>query len=129
VFLTFVKILSIATGVVWVLLAPPLYFLAEPTIVWSVVGGCILSVVCFTVGFYAVCRTFHGSFQALMMAVFGGMLARLLFIGIIFVLVVTRTSLHVVSFLASLLGFYTLYLTIELYFVKTRLQSREGSSR
>jgi hypothetical protein len=58
-----------------------------------------------------------------MITVFGGMLARLLFIGAMFVLIVIRTPLHPVSFLSSLLGFYTLYLVIELYFVHNRLRN------
>jgi hypothetical protein len=129
VFLAFVKIVGLATGMVWGLMALPLYFLAEPMVVRGVLGGCLLSVVCFTAGFYALCRSFHGSFQALMITVFGGMLARLLVIGVVFVLVVKLTSLHVVSFLTSLLGFYVLYLIIELYFVKNRLRSWEGNAR
>ena len=127
VFLAFLKTMGITTGIAWGLLALPLYFLAEPMIVWGVLVGCILSALCFTTGFYTVCRSFRRSFQALIITVFGGMLARLLFIGVIFVLIVTLTSLHVVSFLSSLLGFYTLYLVIELYFVNNRLRSQEDS--
>jgi hypothetical protein len=129
VFLAFVKVVALTTGIVWGVMALPLYFLAEPMIVWGALGGCLLSVVCFTAGFYALCRFFHSSFQALMITVFGGMLARLLVIGAIFVLVDTLTSLHRVSFLTSLLGFYVLYLIIELYFIKNRLHSWEGNAR
>jgi hypothetical protein len=127
VFLAFLKVIGITTGVTWGLLALPLYFLAEPMIVWGALVGCLLSALCFTVGFYAVCRAFHRSLQTLMITVFGGMLARLLFIGTIFVLIVTLTPLHPVSFLSSLLGFYTLYLVIELYFVSNRLRTQEGN--
>jgi hypothetical protein len=127
VLLDFLKVIGVATGVTWSLLALPLYFLAAPIIVWSALIGCLLSVLCFTVGFYAVCRAFHRSLPTLMITVFGGMLARLLFIGTVFVLIVTMTPLHPVSFLASLLGFYILYLVIELYFVSKRLRTREGN--
>jgi hypothetical protein len=123
VFLAFLKTIGITTGIAWCLLALPLYLLAEPMVVWGVLAGCILSALCFTVGFYTVCRSFRRSFQTLMITVFGGMLVRLLFIGAIFVLIITRTPLHVVGFLSSLLGFYTLYLVIELYFVYNRLRS------
>lgn len=128
-FFAFLKTIGVATGVAWGLLALPLYFLADPMIVWGALVGCILSALCFTAGFYAVCRSFQQSLQTLMITVFGGMLARLLFIGAIFVLIVTLTPLHPVSFLSSLLGFYTLYLVIELYFVNNRLQSQEDSYR
>jgi hypothetical protein len=115
--------MGLTTGVVWGVMALPLYFFAEPTIIWGALGGCLLSAVCFTAGFYAVCRTFHDSIHTLMIAVFGGMVARLVLIGGIFLLVVTLTSLHAISFLFSLLGFYVLYMIIELYFVKNRLHS------
>jgi hypothetical protein len=127
VFLDFVKILTLTTGVAWGVLVIPLYIFAEPMIIWGTLGGCVLSAICFTAGFYAVCRTFHGSFRALMITVFGGMLVRLAVIGTIFAFVVTMTSLHVTSFLFSLLGFYVLYMIIELYFVKNRFQSWEES--
>ena len=124
-FPAFLKTMSITTGVAWGLLAAPLYFWAEPVIVWGVLVGCLLAAICFTTGFYAVCRSFQRSFRALMITVFGGMLARLVLIGAIFILLVNLTSLHVTSFLVSLLGFYVVYLVIELYFVNKKLRLQE----
>jgi hypothetical protein len=124
-FPAFLKTMSITTGIIWALIALPLYYLAEPIIVWGVFVGFLLSAVCFTAGFYAVCRSFQRSFRALMITVFGGMLVRLFLIGAIFMLLVNLTSLHVTSFLASLLGFYVVYLAIELYFVNNKLHRRE----
>ena len=125
-FFAFLKFIGLTTGIVWGLLVLPLYFLARPEIIWGALGGCIIAAVCFIVGFYAMCRFFRRSLKALMITLFGGMLARLAFIGAIFTLVVTLTSLHIVSFISSLLGFYMLYLIIELYFVKNQLQRSEG---
>lgn len=122
-FRDFVKWMTAVTGIVWVLLALPLYFLGEPTIVWGIIVGCLLPALCFMAGFYTLCRSFHRSLNTLMQAVFGGMLIRLLIIGAAFVMIVKLTELHLVSFLSSLLGFYILYLIIELYFVNGRLQS------
>ncbi|MCZ6873114.1 MAG: hypothetical protein O7G88_06235 [bacterium] len=119
------KIAGISTGVVWLLLVLPLYFLAEPQVIWATIGGFVLSAICFTTGFYAICRSFHDSFNSLMLAVFGGMLARLVLIGAILLMVVSWTSLHIMSFLASLFGFYVLFLVIELYFVKQGLVKGE----
>lgn len=121
--------MGITTGVAWGLMAFPLYFFADPMILWGILVGCILSALCFTAGFYAVYRSFQGPFRTFMIMIFGGMVARLFFIGAVFVLLVNLTSLHVVSFLLSLLGFYLMYLIIELYFVNTRLQSREEHPR
>jgi hypothetical protein len=128
-FPAFLKTMSITTGVAWGLIAIPLYFWAEPVIVWGVLIGCLLAAICFTAGFYAVCRSFQRSFRVLMITVFGGMLARLVLIGAIFILLVNLTSLHVTSFLLSLLGFYVVYLVIELYFVNNKLHPQEERSQ
>lgn len=93
--------------------------------IWGAISGFLLSAFCFTAGFYATYRSFHASLNSLMIAVFGGMLARLFLIGAVFLVVVWWTPLHVVSFLVSLLGFYVLFLVIELYFVKQRLAKGE----
>ena len=61
--------------------------------------------------------------QKFMVVFMSGMLARLFFIGIVFFLMLWLTQLHVASFLVSLLGFYVLYLILELYFVNNRLHN------
>ena len=61
-----------------------------------------------------------------MVAVFGGMLVRLLFIGTAFILIVTLTKLHMSILLFSLLGFYVLCLAVELYLINSKSQPREG---
>jgi hypothetical protein len=124
-FLPFLKTIGIATGVAWVCMALPLYFLGEPRMVWGVVIGCLVSAFCFTLGFYVMCRSFQRSSKALMLSVFGGMLARLVFIGVVMILLIRWTTLPTVSVFASLLGFYILYLIIELYFVHNRLNSQK----
>ncbi len=120
-YLDCLKIAGVITGIAWILIALPLYLFAEPQMIWGAISGFLLAAFCFIAGFYAIYRSFHASFNSLMIAVFGGMLARMVLIGAIFLLVVWWTSLHVMSFISSLLGFYVLYLVIELYFVKQRL--------
>lgn len=119
------KIAGVITGIAWVLIAIPLYLFADTQMIWGAISGFLFAAFCFTAGFYAICRSFHASFNSLMIAVFGGMLARLILIGVTFLLVVWWTSLHVTSFLFSLLGFYVLFLGIELYFVKQRFVQGE----
>lgn len=124
-YLDCLKVAGIVTGIVWVLIALPLYFFAEAQMIWGAIGGFLLSAFCFAAGFYAIYRSFHASINSLMIAVFGGMLGRMVLIGAIFLMIVSWTSLHVMSFLSSLLGFYVLFLVIELYFVKQRLAKGE----
>lgn len=118
--------LGIILSIVWILLVLVLYFLAQSMLFKEVLIGCLLPVACFIPGFYAVSWAFNRSFRPFMIAVFGGMLVRLLFIGTAFVLIAKLTQLHISSLLFSLFGFYTLCLVVELYFINTKLQHRDG---
>lgn len=123
----FMKGFLLVTAAAWVLLAIPLYYLGEAKIWWGAIVGCFLPALCFVVGFYTMCRNLHRPFNKLMVAFFGGMLARMLFIGLAFVLILLLTQLHVASLLTSLFGFYFLYLALELYFVNGRFKRmKEG---
>jgi hypothetical protein len=81
-------------------------------------------VVCFIPGFYAVSWAVQRPLRPFMIAVFGGMFVRLVFIGTAFVLLVSLVQLHVSSFLFSLIGFYMLCLVVELYFVNSKIRYR-----
>jgi hypothetical protein len=80
---------------------------------------------CFIPGFYAVSWAVNQPFRPFLIAVFGGMLVRLLFIGIVFMLLAMFTQLHISSLLLSLFGFYTICLAVELYFINSNAQRRE----
>lgn len=124
-FFNFLKTLSITLSIVWILLIPMLYFLAQSILLKEILIGCFLPIVCFIPGFYAVSWAVYRPLRHFMIAVFGGMLIRLLFIGTTFILIVTLTQLHVSSLLFSLVGFYTLCLVVELCFVNSTIQHRE----
>ena len=124
-FLDFLKMLGTILSIVWILLISSLYFFAKSILFKEILIGCLLPVVCFIPGFYAISWAFNRPFRPFMIAVFGGMLVRLLFIGTAFILIVTLTKLHMSSLLFSLLGFYTLCLVVELYFINSKIQRRE----
>lgn len=124
-FIDFLKILGITLGIVWILLIPLLYFLAQSVLIREVLIGCFLPVACFILGFYAVSWAVDRPLRPFMIAVFGGMLVRLFLIGTIFILLVKLTQFHVSSLLFSLIGFYILCLVVELYFVNNRIRYRE----
>ena len=126
-FLAFIKCMAVVTGVVWLGLIWPLYVWGKPEIVWGMLIGWLFPAICFAVGFYSIYRYFHFPMQKLMLVFVGGMLARLFVIGGGLFLLLMLTSVHITSFLVSLLGFYILYLILELYFVNGRLQRiKEG---
>ena len=124
-FLHFLKILGIVLGIVWIVLLSSLYFLAKFILFKEILIGCLLPVMCFIPGFYAISWAANRPFRPFIIAVFGGMLARLLFIGTAFVLLALFTQLHIASLLSSLIGFYTLCLVVELYFINSNAQRRE----
>jgi hypothetical protein len=124
-FLNFLKILGIALGIVWIGLLASLYFLAKFVLFKEILIGCLLPVMCFIPGFYAISWAVNRPFRPFIIAVFGGMLVRLLFIGTAFVLLALFTQLHLSSLLLSLIGFYTLCLAVELYFINSNAQRRE----
>ena len=119
-FFDFLKILGITLSIVWGFLISFLYFFEQSILLKEIFVGCFLPVVCFIPGFYAVSWAIDRPFRPFMIAVFGGMLIRLVFIGIGFILLVTLTKFHVSSLLFSLVGFYTLCLVVELCFVKAK---------
>jgi len=119
-FFDFLKILGITLSIVWGFLLSFLYFFEQSILLKEIFVGCFLPVVCFIPGFYAVSWAVDRPFRPFMIAVFGGMLIRLVFIGIGFILLVTLTKFHVSSLLFSLVGFYTLCLVVELCFVKAK---------
>jgi hypothetical protein len=123
-FFGFLKILGSTLIIVWALLISFLYFFEQSIRLKEVFVGCVLPVLCFIPGFYAVSWAVDRPFRPFMIAVFGGMLIRLIFIGAVFILIVTLTKLHMLSFLFSLIGFYILCLVVELYSVNSKIQHR-----
>jgi hypothetical protein len=124
-FFDFLKMLGITLSIVWIFLISFLYFFQQSILLKEIFVGCFLPVVCFIPGFYAVSWAIDRPFRPFMIAVFGGMLIRLVFIGIAFILIVILTKLHMSSLLFSLVGFYTLCLVVELYFIKAKYSINE----
>ena len=124
-FLDFLKMLGIILSIVWASLVLFLYFFDKSMLLKEILIGCLLPVTCFIPGFYAVSWAVNRPLRPFLVAVFGGMLARLLFIGTAFMLIATLTQLHMASLLFSLVGFYTLCLAVELYFINSKTHRRE----
>ena len=123
-FFDFLKTLGTTLSIVWVFLILFLYFFEQSILLKEIFVGCFLPVVCFIPGFYAISWAVDRPFRLFIIAVFGGMLIRLVFVGIAFILIVTLTKLHMSSLLFSLVGFYTLCLAVELYFVNSKIQHK-----
>lgn len=126
-FVAFLKTLGLSLGAAWVLLLVGCYLFWPTLLGRELLIGCLLPTLSFVLGFYAVSKTVYSSWKRFAMAVFGGMLIRLAVIGTICLLIVLLTSMQMSPLLLSLVGFYTLCLTVELYFVHSRLPNQEGT--
>jgi hypothetical protein len=126
-FVDFLKILGMTLGLAWLLVLGVSVFLMPSILLRETLIGCLLPVVCFIPGFYAVSQTVQSSWKMFLIAVFGGMFMRLVCIATVFMLLVMLTRFHVSTLLFSLVGFYTLCLAVELYFVSQRIASKKHS--
>ena len=70
-FLHFLKILGIVLGIVWILLLSSLYLLAKFILFKEILIGCLLPVMCFIPGFYAISWAVNRPFRPFIIAVFG----------------------------------------------------------
>ena len=116
-FNSFLKVAGVATVVAWLLLAPLLWAFATPEVLWWAVVGCVPSALCFIYEFYTLSKADRQDMMSFMQAFLGGMVVRMLVVGVILFLLIKFTNVHLTSFVFSLFGFYMLYLVIELYFV------------
>ena len=114
---SFLKVAGVATVVAWLLLAPLLLTFATPEVLWWAVVGCVPSALCFIYEFYTLSKADRQDMMSFMQAFLGGMVVRMLVVGVILFLLIKFTNVHLTSFVFSLFGFYLLYLVIELYFV------------
>ena len=113
----FLKVAGLATALAWLLLAPLLLVIATPEVLWWAAVGCVPSALCFIYEFYTLSKADRQDLTSFMQAFLGGMVVRMLVVGVILFLLIKFTDVHLTSFVFSLFGFYLLYLVIELYFV------------
>ena len=113
----FLKVAGLATVVAWLLLAPLLVVFATPEVLWWAAFGCVPSALFFVYEFYTLSKADRQDLMSFMQAFLGGMVVRMLVVGVILFVLIKFTNVHLTSFVFSLFGFYMLYLVIELYFV------------
>ena len=113
----FLKVAGLATVLAWLLLAPLLLVFATAEVLWWAAAGCVPSALFFAYEFYTLSKADRQDLTSFMQAFLGGMVVRMLVIGVVLFLLIRFTNVHLTSFVFSLFGFYLLYLVIELYLV------------
>jgi len=104
-----------------VLLAFPLFVYGTAEIITAIAVGAILSTANVLLGYLAIEATFDKSTSTFFKAVLGGMGIRMLvMLGALGVLI-GIVRMHAVALTASLLGFYAVYLVLEILFIQKKV--------
>ncbi len=106
------------------LLAYPLAALASGEVRTAVAAGAALSTVNVMLGYLAIRYAFDKSHTTFLKAVLGGMGFRLLFMLGAFTALLMGIGLHPVALTVSLLGFYAVFMVLEIVYIQQRMTVR-----
>jgi hypothetical protein len=106
------------------LLAYPLAVLASGEVRTAVAAGAALSTVNVMLGYVAIRYSFDKSHTIFLKAVLGGMGLRLLFMLGAFTALIVGFGLHPMALTLSLLGFYAVFMVLEIVFIQRRMTVR-----
>lgn len=113
----FVKLLLIVSLITFILAAYPVYVYASRVQIYSFALGFLLSLFNALIGYSMSVKAFGRSVKSFMVMVFGGMGIRLLIVIIFLVLILQFTSMDALSLTGSVFFFYTLFISLEIYFL------------
>lgn len=102
-------------------LAYPLLRLQNADILLATAAGCALSTLNALAGFVTIEIAFGKSYTAFLKAVLGGMGLRMLLMLGVLTLLITVYHLHTVALTVSLLGFYVIYLVLEILYLQKKV--------
>jgi len=110
------------------IVAYPLLKFSSREVVIAAATGCLLSVVNGMAGWLTVEYAFEKSNATFLKAVLGGMGVRMIVLLGMFYLLIKVFSLHTVALTVSLLGFYILFLTLEVLCIQRKVEVRSAGS-
>ena len=118
-------LITLAAGAA--LAAYPLWKLGSFEIVEAAAVGALLSTINVLVGYFAIEYSFTKSYTTLLKAVLGGMGLRMAFILVALLLLIKVFGFHTAALVTSLLGFYVIFLILEVIFIQKKLvQKNQG---
>jgi hypothetical protein len=114
-----------------VLLAYPLARLATRETIVAAVAGAALSTINVLLGFLATEYSFEKSYTTFVKAVLGGMVARMMIMLGAMVALILLFHVDAVALTVSMLGFYLVYLVMEVQYIqqKVLVRNRESHAR
>jgi len=105
-------------------LAWPLALYATPEIRAAVAAGAAVACANVLLGYVAIRYAFGRSYSTFLKAVLGGMGIRLLFMLGAFTLLLVAFRMHAVALTCSLLGFYAVFMILEIVFLQRQMAAR-----
>jgi hypothetical protein len=93
----------------------------SPEILIAASVGALLSTVNVLVGFLAIEYAFNKSYTTFLKTVLGGMGARMVLTLVALLLLIKVVGLHTVALTVSLLGFYLIFLILEVLFIQKKV--------
>lgn len=122
---TFFKYLAYSSLLVIALASYPVYNFFSTVQIYSIIAGYFISLLNAFIGFKLNSMAFSRSTKSFIVLVFGGMGIRLLIVILLLVLLIYFTSLDSLSLVGSVFFFYTLFISIEIYFLhKKQMQAK-----
>jgi hypothetical protein len=123
---SFYKFVAYTSLLVIVLASYPVYKYFNTVQINSIICGYFISLLNAFIGFKLNTMAFGRSTKSFMVLVFGGMGIRLLIVMLLLVLLIYFTNLDSLSLTGSVFFFYTLFISIEIYFLhKKQLQAKD----
>ena len=120
----FLRNCAASFSVVVILGAYPLVRYGTREILIGCLGGAAISYANAIAGFIAIELSFDRSFTTFMKAVLGGMGIRMLLSAAVLVAMITLFHMHVTALIASLMFFYIVNLTLEIFFLQKKMELR-----
>jgi hypothetical protein len=104
--------------------AYPLWKLGSADVALSVLAGALLSTTNVLLGYLAIEYSFNKSYSVFLKAVLGGMGVRMMFMLGTLLILIKVFGFHVVGLVVSLLGFYAIFLVLEVLFIQKKLTTK-----
>jgi hypothetical protein len=113
----FFKKILLASFLVFLIGIYPLSQYASGIQITSIISGYIISLVNAVLGFLMILWALSKSTHSFMVIVFGGMIARMVFIFIILILLISYSNTENVTLISSVFFFYFLFMSIEIFYL------------
>ena len=122
--LSFPRQVAAALFIIAVLSAYPLFAYASADIVLACIAGAVISVVNAIAGYAAIEYSIGKSYTVFLKAVLGGMGVRMLAMLSIMLVLIELFRFKAVPLVVSLLGFYSLFLILEVLFIQKKMSTK-----